>query len=78
MISDRVAELRKFYAPEFVFGAGAYDLAGQYSRKLGASKVLVVTDPGVIAAGWPARVMAGFEEAGLQCCLIFQRHPQSS
>lgn len=53
--------LRKFVAPEFVFGVGARRLAGQYARKLGARKVLVVTDPGVIAAGWTADVVATLE-----------------
>lgn len=49
-----VQELRKFLAPEFVFGVGARNLVAQYARQLGASRVLVVTDPGVIEAGWTA------------------------
>lgn len=49
-------ELRKFVAPEFLFGVGAIDMSGQYARNLGAQKVLLVTDPGVEAAGWTARV----------------------
>lgn len=36
-------EMRKFVAPEFVFGEGASLLAGQYCRNLGVKKVLVVT-----------------------------------
>ena len=34
--------LRKFVAPEIVFGAGALTLAGRYARNLGASKVFLV------------------------------------
>ena len=49
-------DLRKFVAPEFLFGLGAIDLAGQYAKNLGAKKVLLVTDPGVQAAGWVKRV----------------------
>ncbi len=49
-------ELRKFVAPEFVFGSDARFLAGRYARNLGVRKVLVVTDPGVMAAGWTADV----------------------
>ncbi len=45
-------ELRKFVAPEFVFGVGARHLVGRYAANFGAHKVLVVTDSGVIAAGW--------------------------
>jgi alcohol dehydrogenase len=40
-------ELRKFVAPEFLFGVGAIDMSGQYAKNLGAQKVLLVTDPGV-------------------------------
>lgn len=54
--------LRKFIAPEYVFGHGARHLAGQYARKLGARKVLLVTDPGVIAAGWARDVITTLQE----------------
>jgi len=57
--------LRKFVAPEYVFGLGARKLTGQYARKLGGRKLLVVSDPGVIAAGWTADVIAAIEEEGL-------------
>ena len=46
--------LRKFVTPEIDFGAGARKLAGNYARQFMARKVLIVTDPGVIAAGWLA------------------------
>jgi alcohol dehydrogenase len=58
-------ELRKFVAPEYVFGIGARSLAGRYAKNLGARKVLVVSDPGVVAAGWTADVIASLEEEGL-------------
>lgn len=45
-------ELRKFVAPEFVFGVDARKLVGRYARNLGATRVLLVSDPGVVAAGW--------------------------
>lgn len=54
--------LRKFVAPEFIFGTGARALAGRYARNFGARKVLVVTDPGVRAAGWTDQVIAGLAE----------------
>ena len=34
-------ELRKFVAPEFLFGIGAIDMSGQYAKNLGAQKVLL-------------------------------------
>lgn len=58
-------DLRKFVVPELIFGAGARMLAGNYAKKLGAGKVLVVTDPGVIAAGWTDDVISTLEEADL-------------
>lgn len=58
-------ELRKFVAPEFIFGIGSLDLAGQYGRNLGGRKALVVSDAGVAAAGWMQKVVASAEAAGL-------------
>jgi alcohol dehydrogenase class IV len=58
-------ELRKFVAPEIVFGVGARQLAGRYARNLGAERVLLVTDPGVTAAGWAAEVERSLAEAGV-------------
>lgn len=58
-------ELRKFVAPEFIFGGQARLLAGRYAKNLGARKALVVTDPGVIDAGWTAQVLSSLEEEGI-------------
>jgi alcohol dehydrogenase class IV len=54
-------DLRKFVAPEFVYGAGARLLAGRYAKNYGARKVLVVTDPGVIQEGWTGQVTSSLE-----------------
>ena len=59
-------ELRKFVAPETIFGLGALDAAGQYASKFGMLRPLVVTDPGVMAAGWATQVMDSLAEAGIQ------------
>ncbi|MBJ6723233.1 alcohol dehydrogenase-like regulatory protein ErcA [Geomesophilobacter sediminis] len=58
-------ELRKFLAPEFIFGVGARKLAGRYARNLGGKKVLLVSDPGVVHAGWVKEVGESLEAAGL-------------
>jgi alcohol dehydrogenase class IV len=58
-------DLRKFVIPEFVFGVGARFLAGRYVINSGAHKVLVVTDPGVIAAGWVNPILDHLEKDGL-------------
>ena len=71
----QVQELRKFVAPEFVFGVGSLSLAGQYGRNLGGRKALVVSDPGVEAAGWVSRVIASTEAAGLSSVIFTQVTP---
>lgn len=57
--------LRKFVAPEIVFGRGARSLAGRYARNLGGTKVLVVTDDGVAEAGWLAPLLENLDDEGL-------------
>ncbi|NJD05462.1 MAG: iron-containing alcohol dehydrogenase, partial [Methylococcaceae bacterium] len=52
-----VFELRKFVAPEFIFGVGARHRAGLCARNLNAKRVLIVTDEGVVAAGWLSELL---------------------
>jgi len=47
-----LSQLRKFVAPEFLFGLDARTLLGRYARNLGARRVLLVSDAGVDGAGW--------------------------
>lgn len=61
-MATAIHELRKFVVPEFVFGAGAIELAGQYVRNFGARKVMVITDAGVNKAGWLDVVLDGLAE----------------
>jgi alcohol dehydrogenase len=63
-------ELRKFVAPEFIFGVGARHRVGFYARNLNAKRVLVVTDQGVTAAGWPAEVLDNLEREGIQATVF--------
>jgi alcohol dehydrogenase class IV len=48
------SEPRKFVAPEIIFGDHTLELVARYAANFGASRVLLVTDPGVAAAGWTA------------------------
>ncbi len=54
--SGSLQEMRKFVAPEFIFGEGVIELAGQYAINYNARKILLVTDPGVARAGWTGTV----------------------
>ncbi|MBS1161249.1 MAG: iron-containing alcohol dehydrogenase [Proteobacteria bacterium] len=59
-------EMRKFVAPEFIFGVGSRRRVGYYARNLMARRVLIVSDPGVIAAGWLRDVQADLSEVGIE------------
>jgi alcohol dehydrogenase len=56
----------KFQAPEVVFGAGSLREAGFAARRLGARRPFVVTDPGLIEAGWVQQLSAHLAAADLQ------------
>ncbi len=75
MMDPKSLELRKFVAPELVFGEGALDLVSRYALNLGAGKVLIVTDPGVRAAGWTGRVKEELRQAGISYALFDRLTP---
>ncbi|HPF60392.1 MAG TPA: iron-containing alcohol dehydrogenase [Candidatus Competibacteraceae bacterium] len=68
-------DLRKFVAPEFIFGIGSRQRAGFYARNLQARRVLIVTDPGIIRAGWLNELLADLEESGLQSVVFHDVTP---
>lgn len=72
MAAQNPPPLRKFVAPEFVYGKGARLMAGRYAFNFGARRVMVVSDAGVIAAGWTEQVAQSLAEAGLDC-FVFDR-----
>lgn len=68
--SQTQSEMRKFVAPEFVFGPGALELVGQYAANCHARKVMLVTDPGVARAGWAGVAEKSLREAGIPSVLF--------
>lgn len=58
-------KIRKFMAPEIVFGDGALQLLGQYSANFGSSSVLIVTDRGVIQTGLVDQVAGLLDDADI-------------
>jgi len=68
-------EMRKFVAPEFIFGVGSRRRVGHYARHLRARRVLVVSDPGVIAAGWLKDVQADLAEMGIESVVFHALTP---
>jgi alcohol dehydrogenase len=60
------SSLVKFHAPEIVFGLGSLAEAGFCTARLGARRPFVVTDPGLIEAGWVAELLVHLRAAGLE------------
>lgn len=56
----------KHVAPEIIFGQGALSQVGESAVRLGANKVFVVSDEGVINAGWVEKALNYLKAAGLQ------------
>ncbi|MFT4083585.1 MAG: iron-containing alcohol dehydrogenase [Nocardioides sp.] len=57
--------LVKFHAPEVVFGVGSLGEAGYAASRLGARRPFVVTDPGIVEAGWVAELLSLLREQRL-------------
>ncbi len=56
----------RFFLPEIICGRGALAEVGRTARRLGARRVLVVTEPAVVAAGWVAELQHHLADAGVQ------------
>jgi alcohol dehydrogenase len=63
-------ELRKFVAPEFIFGVGAMQLVGRYLQNFGAHKALLVTDPGLIHFGWAGKTLDILRAQGIAAAVF--------
>ncbi|EON22004.1 iron-containing alcohol dehydrogenase [Nocardioides sp. CF8] len=57
--------LAKFHAPEVVFGADSLGEAGFAAIRLGARRPFLVTDPGIVDAGWVAMLLTLLGAEGL-------------
>ncbi|GAB4011117.1 iron-containing alcohol dehydrogenase [Nocardioides ultimimeridianus] len=62
---DPGRRLLKFHVPEMVFGLDSLAEAGFCAGRLGARRPLVVTDSGLIEAGWVAELLDHLHDAGL-------------
>ena len=58
-------EMRKFVAPEFIFGVGSRRRVGYYARNMMARRVMIVSDAGVESAGWLSALRDDLNEAGI-------------
>jgi alcohol dehydrogenase class IV len=58
--------LLKFEVPEIIHGMGALSKIGLCAKRLGGERVLLVTDPGIIDAGWVDESIKYFEKEDLK------------
>jgi len=59
-----------------LIGQDAINSVGGEAKKLGATKVLVITDPGVLRAGLIDKVLASLKGAGLAQARLFLPNPR--
>lgn len=69
-MSHDISSLRKFVAPEIVFGAGSRKAVVNFASNFGARHVFLVSDPGVVKAGWVADIENLLREAGFECTVF--------
>ncbi|MGH3492705.1 MAG: iron-containing alcohol dehydrogenase [Sciscionella sp.] len=62
--SAEAAQLAKFHAPEIVFGPGALAEIGNCVQRLGGRQPFLVTDPGLMDAGWSEEAVGHLRLAG--------------
>lgn len=60
------ARLLKFHAPEIVFGLDSMAEAAHAALRLGGLRPLLVTDPGLIEAGWVDELVGHLRTQGVQ------------
>jgi alcohol dehydrogenase class IV len=64
-LATQPGRLVKFHAPEMVFGFNSLAEAGFAAARLGARRPFVVTDSGIIEAGWVRELVGHLREVGL-------------
>ncbi|MCL6448837.1 MAG: iron-containing alcohol dehydrogenase [Armatimonadetes bacterium] len=64
--------ISKFVAPEIIFGLGALSQVGESALRLGATRLFVISDPGVVANQWVEKAIARLKEAGLSFEVWFE------
>ncbi len=73
--NESMLELRKFVAPEFVFGSGASLLAAQYANNLRVKKALLVIGPHVSKFKWAEDVVRRIADDGLETVVFSSISP---
>lgn len=64
--ASEVPQLAKFHTAEVLFGPGALAEFGHCALRVGARRPFLITDPGIIAAGWADEAIGYLQQAGRQ------------
>ncbi len=70
MVSSPSAEPTKFLVPEVLYGLASREFVGHYARNLGIQRALVVSDAGVVEAGWTDQVRQCLRAEGIDNVLF--------
>jgi alcohol dehydrogenase len=71
---EKVVDFTDTPGSEVIFGAGAVSQVGEIARRLGGSRALLVTDPGIAKAGHAEWVSSYLGRAGLEVVLFDDVH----
>ena len=74
-ITNASFPIRKFVAPEIILGDGSRNLINQYVLSLSGQNIFLVTDPGVIKAGWAGEITDNLKSAGLDVVIYDKVSP---
>ncbi len=66
-IGEHGMQITKFAVPEIIFGNGSIKYLAPCARRLGARRVMLVSDLGLERAGWVERIMDLLAKDGLEC-----------
>lgn len=69
MTTSIKSELRKFVAPEFIFGNESRKLVAKYAKNFEGNNIFLVTDSGVSNAGWSKEITSLLQEKDLNVTL---------
>ncbi|MBV9192787.1 MAG: iron-containing alcohol dehydrogenase [Solirubrobacterales bacterium] len=62
-------QVSKFLIPEVIFGVGTLAEVGGAVRRVGGVRPMLVSDPGVLAAGWVERALPYLADVRAECTL---------
>ncbi len=68
-------ELRKFVAPEYLFGMDARKVAINYCMKLGARKIFIATDSGIKKTSWFNEIIHSISESNIPYIIFSKISP---